>query len=224
MDNNFDNTPKDDGTPVKLSKEAGAEGKNTDSGTTQTQAEADAGQKYTDPNADQMQMADRQYTGMNNAGQQPYGNQQSGYNYNYNQQGGGYNYGQQDQQNGGYSYGQQNPQNSGYNYNQQNNYNYQDNYSYNTGNNGNYNTYESGQDTSPMSMGDWILTILAAMIPCGGIVIYFIWAFSKSTNINRRNFCRAQLVIMGIVLAIYLIFVVLFGTMIFSAFDSGMFY
>ena len=191
MDNNFDNTPKDDSTPVSLSKETGAEGKDMESGNTQT----DASQQYTDPNANQ--------TGMNNAGQQPYGNQQNSYNYNYNQQSNGYGYGQHDQQN---------------------NYNYQDNYSYNTGNNGNYNAYGSGQDTSPMSMGDWILTILAAMIPCAGIVIYFIWAFSKSTNINRRNFCRAQLVIMGIVLAIYLIFVVLFGTMIFSAFDSGMFY
>ncbi len=212
MDNNFDNTPKDDSTPVSLSKETGAEGKDMESGNAQT----DASQQYTDPNANQ--------TGMNNAGQQPYGNQQNSYNYNYNQQSNGYGYGQHDQQNSGYSYGQQSPQSNGYNYNQQNNYNYQDNYSYNTGNNGNYNPYGQGQDTSPMSMGDWILTILAAMIPCAGIVIYFIWAFSKSTNINRRNFCRAQLVIMGIVLAIYLIFVVLFGTMIFSAFDSGMFY
>lgn len=224
MDNNFDNTPKDDNTPVNLSKEAGIEGKNTDSETAQAQGGADVAQQYTDPNADQTQGVNQQYTGVNYTGQQPYGNQQNSYNYNYNQQNSGYSYGQQDQQNNGYSYGQQNPQSSGYNYNQQNNYNYQDNYSYNTGNNGNYNAYGSGQDTSPMSMGDWILTILAAMIPCGGIVIYFIWAFSKSTNINRRNFCRAQLIIMGIVLAIYLIFVVLFGTMIFSTVGSGMFY
>ncbi len=75
-----------------------------------------------------------------------------------------------------------------------------------------------------MSMGDWILTLLAAMVPCFGIIIYFIWAFSKTTNINRRNFCRAQLIIMGIVLAVYLIFVVLFGTMIFGAVGSGAFY
>ena len=52
MDNNFDNTPKDDSTPVSLSKETGAEGKDMESGNTQT----DASQQYTDPNANQTGM------------------------------------------------------------------------------------------------------------------------------------------------------------------------
>ena len=81
--------------------------------------------------------------------------------------------------------------------------------------------YESGMDNSPMSMGDWVLTILALMIPCFGVILYFIWAFSKTTNVNRRNFCRAQLAITGVVLVIYMIFIALFGSMIFS---SGFYY
>ncbi|MCI8885939.1 MAG: hypothetical protein HFG87_08170 [Dorea sp.] len=81
--------------------------------------------------------------------------------------------------------------------------------------------YEPGQDTSPMTMGDWLLTLLAAMIPCVGIVLYFVWAFSKTTNVNRRNYCRAQLIMMGVVLVIYLIFIAMFGTMIFS---NGFYY
>ena len=220
MDNNFENTPKEDntpGAPVNLSKKPDGEGQNADSNT--TQAGSDAGQQYTDPNAG------RQYTDPN-AGQQPYGGQQYQYGnqndqsaYNYNQQ---QYYNQQNQANSSnsYNYGQQNGYDQQNNY-QPNHYNYQDNYSYNTGN---YNSYGQGQDTSPMSMGDWILTLLAAMVPCFGIIIYFVWAFSKTTNINRRNFCRAQLIIMGIVLAVYLIFVVLFGTMIFGAVGSGAFY
>ena len=70
-------------------------------------------------------------------------------------------------------------------------------------------------------LGDWLLTLLAAMIPCVGIVLYFVWAFSKTTNVNRRNFCRAQLIMMGVVLVIYLIFIAMFGTMIFR---SGFYY
>ena len=70
---------------------------------------------------------------------------------------------------------------------------YRDNFDYNSGNQANQ---QQVMDTSPLSMGDWILTILASFIPCAGIILYFFWAFNKNGNVNRRNFCRAQLIIM----------------------------
>lgn len=210
MDNNFDNTPKDSGTLMQPSKESGAGEQNTDTNAAKSESAADAGQKYTDPNAGQQ----TNYQQYQYASQNDYGQQNA---YNYNQQNNNYQYNQQNPNNG-YNYGQQN-QNSGYNYNQNSGYNYQDNYNYNTGNNNQM--YEPGQDTSPMTMGDWLLTLLAAMIPCVGIVLYFVWAFSKTTNVNRRNYCRAQLIMMGVVLVIYLIFIAMFGTMIFS---NGFYY
>lgn len=103
-----------------------------------------------------------------------------------------------------------------YNYGQDNQY--QSNYDYNTSNSRNYTqNYDQGMDTSPMSMGDWLLTILVSMIPCAGIVLYFVWAFGKTGNINRRNFCRANLIIMAGVFVLYLILVLVFGI----AFISG---
>ena len=66
-------------------------------------------------------------------------------------------------------------------------------------------------DTSPMTMGDWLLTSLALLIPCAGIILYFVWAFGSHGNINRRNYCRAQLIMMGIILVIYIIVVVILG-------------
>lgn len=108
-------------------------------------------------------------------------------------------------------------QNQQYNY-QQGGYNYQDNYNYNVGNNTGYNrTYDTGMDTSPMSLGDWVLTILALCIPCAGIVLYFVWAFGKNGNVNRRNYCRASLIITGVVMVIYIIFMVIFGVAVFSS-------
>ena len=62
-----------------------------------------------------------------------------------------------------------------------------------------------------MSMGDWLLTILAAMIPCAGLVLYIMWAFGSTGNVNRRNFCRAQLIIMAVVFVLYMIIAVVFG-------------
>lgn len=62
-----------------------------------------------------------------------------------------------------------------------------------------------------MTVGDWLLTSLALMIPCAGIILYFVWAFGSHGNINRRNYCRAQLIMLGIVLALYIIVVIILG-------------
>ncbi|GFI43256.1 MAG: hypothetical protein HFG82_07395 [Dorea sp.] len=214
MENNYDNTPKEnDGlTPSADNSNTGQPSADAAAGQQPVKASDTAGQ-YTDPNAGVQPDHSQQY---------PYTSQNA---YNSNQQNNGYQYGQQDinSQNSGYNYGQNYNQNQNQNYNQNynsnynqnNSYNYQDNYNYNTGNQYNQ-MYEGGQDMSPMTMGDWLLTLLVAMIPCFGIIIYFVWAFSKTTNINRRNFCRAQLVIIGVVLVIYIIFFMLFGSMLFS--------
>jgi hypothetical protein len=74
-------------------------------------------------------------------------------------------------------------------------------------------------DTSPLSLGQWLLTILAAWIPCAGIIIYIVWAFSGNGNVNRRNYCRASLIVAGVILLIYIIFVVIFGAAMISAFS-----
>lgn len=91
------------------------------------------------------------------------------------------------------------------------------NYSYNVNPNQPYNG-EEGYDTTPMSMGDWLLTLLAALIPCcGGIILYFVWAFSKKGNLNRRNYCRAALIIQGAGIVICIIMWIIMGSALFSA-------
>lgn len=71
-------------------------------------------------------------------------------------------------------------------------------------------------DNSPMDLKDWILTLIVLLIPCVGIVMYFVWAFESNGNINRRNFCRAQLIIFAVLLGIYLVLFMLFGVATFS--------
>lgn len=82
------------------------------------------------------------------------------------------------------------------------------NYNGNMNYNGTMNYGAPQMDTTPLSMGEWLLTLLAAMIPCAGLVLYLIWAFSKSGNLNRRNFCRAYLIIQAIAIVLSLIFVI----------------
>lgn len=129
-----------------------------------------------------------------------------------NQQGYGTNYQnmyQHSVQNGNpYGDGGQQYQQANNSYNQNNGYN-QNYYVPNNGYQPNQNNQNSGMDTSPMTMGDWLLTTLALLIPCAGIILYFVWAFGSHGNINRRNYCRAQLIMMGIILAIYIIVVII---------------
>lgn len=66
----------------------------------------------------------------------------------------------------------------------------------------------------PVSIGEWIITLLVMMIPCVNFIMMLIWAFSSSTKKSKSNLCKAYLIVLGIVLGIYLliaIFVVLFA-------------
>lgn len=121
----------------------------------------------------------------------------------------------QNGQNSEYQYQSQNGQDTQYQYQQsqsKQNTQYQNNYEYNTTADHNYTqNYDQGMDEKPMSMGDWLITLVVSMIPCVGIVFYFVWAFSQTGNVNRRNFCRAQLIIMAASFVISLVFVVIFA-------------
>lgn len=62
------------------------------------------------------------------------------------------------------------------------------------------------QDTETMSVGDWMVTILILAIPLVNLVMYLVWAFSSTGNVNRRNFCRASLIWFCIVFVVALFF------------------
>ena len=48
-------------------------------------------------------------------------------------------------------------------------------------------------DTKPMSVTEWMLTLLILAIPVVNIIMYLYWALSDSGNLNRKNFCIASL-------------------------------
>lgn len=67
----------------------------------------------------------------------------------------------------------------------------------------------TNQDTSVMSLGQWMITLLITAIPCVNIVMLFVWGFGAG-NENRKNYCRAVLIFTGIVIVLYfLLFLVL---------------
>jgi len=54
----------------------------------------------------------------------------------------------------------------------------------------------------------WIGTMLVLVIPIVGLVLYFVWAFGSGSNLNRRNYCRASLIMMAIGLVFSIISIV----------------
>lgn len=51
-----------------------------------------------------------------------------------------------------------------------------------------------------MRVRDWLLLFLLLIIPFVNLILMFYWAFSSSGNPNRRSYCRAFLVVFGILI------------------------
>lgn len=72
-------------------------------------------------------------------------------------------------------------------------------------NQGNYYQNQHDPNKDVMGIGEWLITLIVLAIPCVNIIMYFVWAFGNG-NENRKNFCRAGLIMMavGIILTILL--------------------
>ena len=60
----------------------------------------------------------------------------------------------------------------------------------------------------PVSMGEWMISMLLMCIPCVNIVLMFVWAFGSNVNKSKSNYFKAALVWTGISLALSVIMVI----------------
>ncbi len=76
------------------------------------------------------------------------------------------------------------------------------------------------EDDRPMTVRDWMITILILAIPFVNLIMYLVWAFGSDGNINRKNFCKASLIWFCIIVGISLVFG-LIGALIGGGAHSG---
>lgn len=69
------------------------------------------------------------------------------------------------------------------------------------------------QHPEPVSMKDWMVTLLIMLIPLVNIVMPFVWAFGGGTNPSKANFFKAQLLLVAIGIVIWFLFA---GTLVTS--------
>ncbi len=62
----------------------------------------------------------------------------------------------------------------------------------------------------PVTMGNWMVTMVVLAIPILNLIMLFYWAFSSATNPSKRTYCQAILMFGLLALGIGAI-VVIFG-------------
>ena len=64
------------------------------------------------------------------------------------------------------------------------------------------------QQAPVMTIGDWIVTSIVLAIPLVNLIMAFVWGFGSNTNPNKANYCKAWLIFIAIVVALYILLVV----------------
>lgn len=70
------------------------------------------------------------------------------------------------------------------------------------------NSRVNGYNDEHMTVGKWIGTFLLMLIPIVNIVLMFVWAFGSNVNRSKKTYFQAQLIMMGILLALYFVVIV----------------
>ena len=83
-------------------------------------------------------------------------------------------------------------------------------------------TSPSPSYAAPMSVKDWLITLIITAIPIVGIIMLFVWAFGSDTNTSKQNWAKAALIMAAIVIVLYMIFGAIFGAMYWNQMQNGM--
>lgn len=78
------------------------------------------------------------------------------------------------------------------------------------------NTQPTGDLEKPYSIWQWVGTAFLTMIPCVGFILLIVWACSAE-NKSKKNWAIAQFVVVGILIAVYIVLIIVFGVSIANA-------
>jgi hypothetical protein len=60
----------------------------------------------------------------------------------------------------------------------------------------------NGTEYKPLSIGDWIITLIILAIPIVNIIMLIVWAVSGSTHPSKKSYAQASLIIFGAIFGI----------------------
>jgi hypothetical protein len=81
--------------------------------------------------------------------------------------------------------------------------------------------YMQGDDLEePVSIGEWMISILLMLIPCVNIIMIFVWAFGSGTKKSKSNYFKAALIWALIIIAVSVVLGILTAVVGVSVFNS----
>ena len=58
----------------------------------------------------------------------------------------------------------------------------------------------------PISVGEWVITIIIIAIPFVGFIMLFVWGFGSNTQPSKANWAKATLIMIGISIVLSFLF------------------
>ena len=59
---------------------------------------------------------------------------------------------------------------------------------------------------TPISIGEWVITIIIIAIPIVGFIMLFVWGFGSNTQPSKANWAKATLIMIGISIVLSFLF------------------
>jgi len=76
------------------------------------------------------------------------------------------------------------------------------------------------QPHQPLSIGDWLVTLIVTAIPVIGFIMLFVWAFGGNAHPSKANWAKAALILFAIGIVLSVLLTVIFGVGMFALFNS----
>ncbi len=85
----------------------------------------------------------------------------------------------------------------------------------------NYNPHQANQYQPPISIGDWVVTLIVTSIPVIGFIMLIVWAVDTNTPKSKANFAKASLILYALAIAFFIFIVTVIG---FGTFSNRLFH
>ena len=59
---------------------------------------------------------------------------------------------------------------------------------------------------TPISVGEWVITIIIIAIPIVGFIMLLVWGFGSNTQPSKANWAKATLIMIGISIVLSFLF------------------
>lgn len=77
--------------------------------------------------------------------------------------------------------------------------------------------YRQNTEHYPVSVGEWIVTMILAAIPLVNLIMLFVWGFGDNTKVSKANWAKATLIFIAIAIVIWLIVAIAIGSAFFAS-------